>query len=135
MPIVLKKWSPIFDVVKERAGKEPIWVKLPCLPIHLWNQYLFKMWGDHLAEYLDVDFSFKDIGEMVVARMLVILDLREGLAPKICLTTAYGDYAQMLDYEGVPFRCHGCRSADHLVADCDLPFRGFRRLDGRRHRG
>lgn len=35
VPIVLRKWSLVFDVAKERAGKEPIWVKLPGLPIHL----------------------------------------------------------------------------------------------------
>lgn len=122
VPIVLRKWSLIFDVVKEKEGKEPIWVKLLGLPIHLWNQSFFKMLGDHLGEYLDADFSFKDTGEMVVARVLLMLGLREGLAPEIVLTTEYGDYSQMLDCEGVPFRCHICHSIDHLVADCDLPF-------------
>ena len=41
VPIVIKKWSLIFDVAKEHAGKEPIWVKLLGLPIHLWNQPFF----------------------------------------------------------------------------------------------
>lgn len=135
VPIVLRKWSPIFDAAKERVGKEPIWVKLPSLPIHLWNYFFFKMLGHHFGEFLDVDFSFRDIGEMAVAQVLVLLDLREGLAPEIVLTAKYGDYSQMLDYEGVPFRCHKCHSIDHTMADCDFPFQAYKRPDGRGERG
>lgn len=51
------------------------------------------MFGDHLGEFLDAYFSFKDSGEMVVAWVLVLLDLREGLAPEIVLTVEYGDYS------------------------------------------
>ena len=59
VPIVLHKWSLIFDDARAKAEKEPIWVKLPGLPIHLWNLSFFKMLGNHLGKYVDVDFSFK----------------------------------------------------------------------------
>lgn len=132
VPIVLRKWSPIFDAARAKAEKEPIWVKLSSLPIHLWNLSFFKMLGNHLGKYVDVDFSFKTTEEMAVARVLVLLDLREGLAPEICLIAYYGDVTQILDYEGVPFRYHICHYADHLVADCDQPSHGFRWTDGRK---
>jgi hypothetical protein len=47
------------------------------------------MLGNHLGEFVDVYFSFKTTREMVVAWVLVLLDLREGLAPEICLTVDY----------------------------------------------
>ena len=64
------------------------------------------MIGDVLGEYVDVDFSYKFTGEMSVAHTLVLLDLREGISPEICLNTVYGDVVQELDYEGVPFLFH-----------------------------
>ena len=129
VPIVLQRWSPIFDAAQEMVGKEPIWVRLPGLPLHLWNIQFFRMLGDHLGEFVDANFSFREFGEMAVARVLVLLDLREGLTTNVLLSTDYGDYPQMLDYEGVPFRCHRCHSVDHLVAECDLSFRGKWRVD------
>lgn len=57
-----------------------------------------------------------------MARILVLLDLREGLVEDICLATKYGTFTQIIDYEGVPFHCHRCHSADHLVAQCDKVF-------------
>lgn len=81
---------------------------------------------------MDADFSFKITRDMVLARILVLLDLREGLALKICLTADYGNITQIMDYEGVPFRCHICHFADHLVAKCERPFQGMRWTDGRK---
>lgn len=83
-----------------------------------------------MGEYVDVDFSFKITRDMAMACVLVLLDLREGLAPGMCLNADFGNVTQILDYEGVPFRCHRCQSADHLVEDCECPFRGMWRKDG-----
>lgn len=61
---------------------------------------------------------------MAMAHIMVLLNLREGLTEDICLATKYGMLTQILDYEGVPFRCHRCHLADHLVAQCDKVFSG-----------
>lgn len=42
----------------------------------------------------------------------------------ICLNTTQGPFLQLLDYEGVPFRCHQCHALDHLVAQCSFTFQG-----------
>lgn len=91
VPIVLHKWSPIFYDAWEKVEKEPIWVKLSGLPIHLWTPKFFKLLGNHLGEYVDAYFSFKITREMDVACVLVLLDLREGLSPDICMNIDYGD--------------------------------------------
>lgn len=123
---------PYFCAKQERVKKESIWVKLPCLPLDLWNPFLFKMVGDTLGVYVDVDMSYKVTGEISIARILVLLDLHEGLSPKMCLKTMLRDVVQELDYEGVPFRCHRCHSADHFVVQCDQPFRGNFQVEGRK---
>ena len=72
-----------------------------------------------MGEYIDADYSYKHTREMMMARILVLLDLREGLASDVCLDTKYGKVTQILEYEGVPFRCHRCHSDEHLVTHRD----------------
>jgi len=78
-PILLKLWNPTFDTENERLDSIPIWVRLLGLPPHLWNEKCFQAIGNHLGEFITADMSFLDTGEMAVARILVLLNVREGL--------------------------------------------------------
>lgn len=55
-----------------------------------------------------------------MARILVYLDTREGLEGKMTLRWGSFSNAQLLDYEGVPFRCNKCRQIGHVYKDCPL---------------
>lgn len=112
--------------------KEPIWIKFPRLPPHLLNQIIFRMIGDARGSYLDAYMSYKVTRDMMVARILVMLDIQEGLMGDIYLNMVVGDVIQVLDYEGVPFQCHQCNSTDHLVAQCNRPFHGSNLAEGKR---
>lgn len=48
------------------------------------------------------------------------LDTREGLEEKITLKWGKFSRLQILDYEGVPFRCNRCHQVGHLFKDCPL---------------
>lgn len=124
VPIVLRRWSPIFDASQTKMRKESIWVRLLGLPVYLWTPDFFQLLGDHMGEFIDADYSFRTTYEMAMVCILVLLDLQEGLASKVKLSSQYGEFTQILDYEGVPFRCHRCHSLKHLVAQCDNPFVG-----------
>ena len=124
VPIVLRRWSPIFDASQAKTGKEPIWVKLSRMAFELCTLTFFRLLRYHMGENIDVDYSYKHPKEMAMARILVLLDLREGPSPDVCLDTKYGKMTQILDYEGVPFHCHRCHSMEHLVAQCDRSFIG-----------
>lgn len=124
IPIILRRWTPIFDAAQIKTGKEPIWVRLSRLPFELWSLAFVRLFGNHIGEFIDADYSFKQTRDMAMARILVLIDLREGLAEDLCLDTNYGSFTQMLDYEGVPFRCHRCHSTDHLLAQCNKIFSG-----------
>lgn len=43
-----------------------------------------------MGEFIDADYSFKHTRDMAMARILVLLDLREALAEDVCLDTKYG---------------------------------------------
>ena len=123
VPIVLKSWTPFFDSQLEKINKEPLWVKLPGFPMHLWNENRFAEIGNYLGEYVCADFSFVEIGKYTVAKILVNIDMCKGLSSEITVQSKDGDFVQILDYVGVPFRCLRCHTYGHLVAKCPLPFK------------
>jgi hypothetical protein len=85
-PVLMKPWNPTFDASCERLDSIPIWVRLPGLPPHLWSESCFKALRNFLGEYISADMSFLASGNMVVARILVSLNIREGLREFINLT-------------------------------------------------
>ena len=100
----------------------PIWVKLPNLPFELRSVEFFKLIGNALGTYLEVDLSFLESGVCCFRKVLVLLDLRNGLAADIVIKKGEYVYTQPLEYMGVPFRCKRCHSCGHLLAQCHLPF-------------
>jgi hypothetical protein len=92
-----------------------------------WSHEAFNRIDNYLGEFLEADMSFKESGQMKVARILVCINVREGLREEIDMK--WGPYAhtQKLDYEDVPFYCRRCHQYGHLVADCHLPLRTNRK--------
>jgi len=128
VPIILKRWTPFFDSKLEKVVMEPIWVRLPGFPMELWKEARFAEVGNYLGEYICADYSFKESGIYTVAKIMVKIDLRLGLTTEITIQGKDGEFTQILDYEGVPFRCHRCHVYGHLVDSCPYPFRASRSL-------
>ena len=127
-PIFFKRWSPLFDASKEKLDEYPVWVRAPSLPPFLWVDSVFKSIGDLLGTYLDADRSFLHTYEQAVARILVRLTPKNGLAESITLQYRDMVFEQPLDYELLPFRCHCCHEYGHLARDCPLGKRRRRNL-------
>jgi hypothetical protein len=104
-PLLLKPWSPLFDANREKLDKIPIWVRLPALPLQFWSLDYFKAIENFLGDFLEADLSYEEIKQRKIARILVNLNVREGLGEEIDLTWGNYTHTQILDYENVPFRC------------------------------
>lgn len=59
---------------------------------------------------------------MGIARILVSIDLCEGLVEELELMREGKFLVQQLDYEGISFRCLCFHGYGHLLEDCNLPF-------------
>jgi hypothetical protein len=57
-----------------------------------------------------------------VARILVSLNFREGFLGELNLISGEKSLKQILDYEGVPFRCRRCHQYGHIANECSLSF-------------
>ena len=60
--LFLKHWTPLFDQHIERYDNIPIWVKLPHLSFELWSKDFFKLVGDSLGSFVEVDMSSEHSG-------------------------------------------------------------------------
>jgi len=127
VPVLLKPWHPLFDASRERVDVSPIWVRLPGLPLHFWKPYHFKGIGDILGTFLEADMSYLETLDQSVARILVSINLREGLAEQINLDWGPVIIPQLLDYENVSFRCRRCYVYGHPASECNMPPRHHHR--------
>jgi len=65
----------------------------------------FKAIGNFLGEFLETDLSFEETKQRKVTRILVNLNVREGLGEEIDLSWGNFTHSQILDYGNIPFRC------------------------------
>jgi hypothetical protein len=125
-PIFLKLWSPTFDTANERLDSIPIWIRMSGLLPHLWNEKCLQAIGNHLGEFLSTYMGFIDSWEMAVARILILLNIREGLKEYLNLTDLERTRVQILDYEGVPFCCSRCHEYGHIIKECKSSSKGHK---------
>ena len=117
-PLMAKPWHMDFDPFTESFNRVPIWVWLPNLSMHLWLDSVLETIGDAIGDFLYVDSDTSDVLHSTCAQILIEMDVSKGLLEKICLASLRGSWTQMLDYEGIPFRCRTCHKTSHIAARC-----------------
>ena len=81
-----------------------------------------KLIGNALGTFLEADLSFLESSICCLGKVLVLLDIRNGLAEDIVIKKGVIMFTQPLDYVGFPFQCNRCHYYGHLLAHCHLPF-------------
>lgn len=51
-PMLLKRWTILFDPEKESIGRGTIWVQMQSLPLQFWSEDIFRIIVDDLGTYL-----------------------------------------------------------------------------------
>ena len=101
----------------------PIWIKLPGLPRQYWTEEHFINIGNILGTFREADLSITIMKVCRVTRILVNINIREGLGEDIQLSWRGVNFTQKLDYENVSFRCRRCHAYGHPAADCNSGIR------------
>ena len=91
---------------------------LPRLPLHLWNAKSLEAIENTLGRFISVDKEAIATPTKMVAKVLVELDIHEGLLESIDIEWRGHHTCQKLDYLGIPFRCTLCRQTGHLRKHC-----------------
>ena len=112
----LNKWDLSFNPEKDIPKVVPVWVKLPHLPLHCWNDEDFRAIGNTLGKYIDK--SKPKAPMFSCARICVKVDIEKGLPESINLSIDGWSHLQTVDYEQIPFKCKYCHEYGHFAKSC-----------------
>lgn len=113
--LFLAPWTIDFNPEDEITAA-PIWVRLPHLPLHLWEPSTLEDIGNKLGRFLDSAEPKGD--QFTCARICVEVNLEKGLPEAIKLTLGDWCHIQELDYEQIPFKCLRCHVYGHFAKNC-----------------
>jgi hypothetical protein len=116
--LMLKRWRLAFNPETDFFQLRHLWVLLPGLPLHLWNEEAFKAIGNALGKFISLDPRSMDSPLRKVGKVLVELDTSTGLPETLEISWRGRKLQQPLDYLGIPFRCNICRETGHLRCSC-----------------
>jgi hypothetical protein len=116
--LMIKRWHVSLNPHSEYFSKRHLWVLLPGLPLHFWNESTLRSIGDSLGTFISVDNATLRAPDRKVNKVLVELDIHGGLHESLDIVWRERKKKQHLDYLGIPFRCNRCHSTGHLRRDC-----------------
>jgi len=86
--------------------------------LFLWNEGALREIGNALGKFILIDPSTFESFVRKMGKILVGIDVHDGLPKAIDIEWCGHLIIQRMDYMGIPFRCSWCRGTGHLRRDC-----------------
>jgi hypothetical protein len=86
--------------------------------LQFWNEGALMAMGNTLGRFIALDTSSLTDATRKMGKILVELDIHEGLPEVLDIEWRGRHHKQKLDYQGIPFRCSWCHCTGHLRRDC-----------------
>ncbi|XP_057815843.2 uncharacterized protein LOC131029395 [Cryptomeria japonica] len=102
--LLVKLWTP-FNPLTESLYVCPVWVHLPNLPLRFWEHSCYEAIGNTIGRFLKINDAKPSMGHSTFARILIDIDISLPLLGDVVLMVGDRPWTQLLDYEGLPFRC------------------------------
>jgi hypothetical protein len=104
--LMLKRWRVSFDPSQDYFLHRHLWVLLPGLPLYLWNEKSLMAIGNSLGRFISLDSKILTGPDEKMARILVELDIHEGLHETLYIDWRGRIIRQKLDYLRHPLQMH-----------------------------
>ncbi|GJZ54655.1 nucleotide-diphospho-sugar transferase [Tanacetum coccineum] len=128
-PIILKKWHPDENLLKEDVCIVPVWVKLYGVPITAFNEDGLSAITTKLVKPLMLDSYTSDMcmqswGRSSYVRVIIELrsdvELKDNIFVAMPTITREGHYTcnVCLEYEWKPPKCSACKGFGHIHEEC-----------------
>lgn len=116
----LQFWNKNFDPVKERIQFVPLWIRIPGIPIELWNELILKHILSPIGNLIRMYHKSEEVSKGFFVRVCVQVDISKHLKRKLKYFFESVIYECLLDYENITNICFGCGSQSHKFDSCTL---------------
>ncbi|KAK1275686.1 hypothetical protein QJS04_geneDACA016795 [Acorus gramineus] len=118
-PFILRKWTPQVRMEPERLSSIPLWIRLPNLPLHLWEEDCLSRIGSLLGVPLYADSATLRCSQASYARICVEVQASTPLPDSILVEIAPRIRESLkVDYDWKPHPCNHCQNFGHDEACC-----------------
>ena len=111
----MQHWSPTFNPSTALISTVLVWVRLPNLSLHMWNDPSLHAIGNVMGQFHNICLNTTKFFRTTYARICVQMDLNEGLLVELKIVNQEYSWTQALDYENVSFRCRSCYNIKHMA--------------------
>ncbi|XP_070039122.1 uncharacterized protein [Nicotiana tomentosiformis] len=114
-PLILKPWTPEFDLNDEFLTEIPLWVSFPKLPMSYWSCNSLSRIASEIDIPLHADECTAKQSRISYARILIQDNVTKTLPDEICITDPYGKrFQQAVIYDWKPEFCEKCQKIGHI---------------------
>ncbi|KAF7831333.1 ribonuclease H [Senna tora] len=114
--LTIRTWSRLFDPKTEKITKIATWVRLPELPIELYDEYFLSALGNQIEKMVKIDHNTELHARGKYARICVEIDLGK---PLLCQYVVHGSLRN-IEYEGIHNVCFECGTYGHDIENCPI---------------
>lgn len=115
----LQRTKPNLDPVKENHLSVLLWIRLPRLPLEMWNENILSKILKPIGRLIKLDPNFEEISKGLFVRVCLEVDVSKPLK----MNKSFMDdsiYECFIDYENITNVCYGCGSDYHKFDTCYL---------------
>nr|KYP69874.1 Retrovirus-related Pol polyprotein LINE-1 [Cajanus cajan] len=114
--ILVQRWRPFFTLTATQTRKVAAWIRIPGLPIELYNDRFLWRVGSKLGTMLKIDKLTSIHSRGKFARICVEVNLNRRL---VSMINVMGHIIR-LEYEGLHSICFNCGKYGHKQDQCDV---------------
>ncbi|XP_020216678.1 uncharacterized protein LOC109800297 [Cajanus cajan] len=114
--ILVQRWRPFFTLTANKTKKVAAWIRIPGLPIELYNDRFLWRVGSKLGTMLKIDKLTSIHSRGKFARICVEVNLNRRL---VSMINVLGHIIK-LEYEGLHSVCFNCGKYGHRQDQCDV---------------
>ncbi|XP_020693470.2 uncharacterized protein LOC110107536 [Dendrobium catenatum] len=116
--IGMDKWSSTFSPSSLKLLTSPVWIRLPNLPLHCWDEINICRIASMVGKSCMIDGNSFQWNRREFARVCVRINLDTKLPLGIWAEGSSGKFYQRIEYEKIPNFCFCCGRIGHLVDQC-----------------
>ncbi|XP_020694517.1 uncharacterized protein LOC110108283 [Dendrobium catenatum] len=118
--IGLDKWSPNFSPESLKRITAPIWIRMPCLPLHFWDEQNICRIASKIGTPIYLDGNSFKWGKREYALVCVRLNLDKKVPKGVWIEGIHGRSFQKVVHEKISSQCYHCGKLGHLKNQCSL---------------